>query len=37
MISEMKQLLSEALKAQHTPIPWDKIARFHNILVHDYL
>ncbi len=36
-LSEAAHLLSPALKAAHTEIPWADIAGFRNRLVHAYL
>jgi uncharacterized protein with HEPN domain len=36
-MAESTQRLSDSLKATQPTIPWDEIAGFRNILVHDYL
>ena len=36
-MSESTQRLSEALKAMHPEVEWERIVAFRNVLVHDYL
>lgn len=36
-LAESTQRLSQALKDKHPEIPWQAIAGFRNVLVHDYL
>lgn len=36
-MSESTQRLSEALKATHPEVEWQRIVAFRNVLVHDYL
>jgi uncharacterized protein with HEPN domain len=36
-LSEATQRLSDALKAAHPAVEWDRIAAFRNVLVHNYL
>ena len=36
-MSESTQRLSEALKAMHPEMEWERIVAFRNVLVHDYL
>lgn len=36
-MAESTQRLSDDLKAAHLEIEWERIAAFHNVLVHDYL
>jgi len=36
-MSESTQRLSEALKAMHPEVEWQRIVAFRNVLVHDYL
>lgn len=36
-LSEAAQKLPEAIKLRHPEIPWQNIAGFRNVLVHDYL
>ena len=36
-MAESTQGLSEALKAIHPEVEWQRIAAFRNVLVHDYL
>ncbi|CAA7624914.1 conserved hypothetical protein [Magnetospirillum sp. LM-5] len=36
-LSEAAQRLPDDVKARHPEIPWQRIAGFRNILVHDYL
>jgi uncharacterized protein with HEPN domain len=36
-LSETTQRLPDDIKARHPEIPWSRIGRFRNILVHDYL
>lgn len=37
IMAESTQRLSESTKAAHSHVPWQAIAGFRNILVHDYL
>ena len=36
-MTEATQRLSESLKAAHPEIPWQRLAAFRNVLVHNYL
>ena len=36
-MSESTQRLSEALKAMHPEVEWERIVAFRDVLVHDYL
>ena len=36
-MAESSQRLSDSIKHEHHDIPWNNIAGFRNILVHDYL
>ena len=36
-LAESTQRLSLALKERHPEVPWEDIAGFRNVLVHDYL
>ncbi len=36
-LAESTQRLSEAVKKGHPEVPWQDIAGFRNVLVHDYL
>lgn len=36
-MAESSQRLSDSIKSGHQNIPWNNIAGFRNILVHDYL
>lgn len=36
-LSEATQRLPDEIKARHSHIPWNRIAGFRNVLVHDYL
>lgn len=36
-LSEATQRLPEDIKERHPDIPWQRIAGFRNVLVHDYL
>jgi uncharacterized protein with HEPN domain len=36
-LSESTQRLPEKLKALHPQVPWQEIAGFRNVLVHDYM
>lgn len=36
-MAESTQHLSDDLKESHPEIEWERIAAFHNVLVHDYL
>ncbi|MBI4028202.1 MAG: DUF86 domain-containing protein [Verrucomicrobia bacterium] len=37
VLAESTQRLSDSIKARHPEIPWDEIAGFRNVVVHDYL
>jgi uncharacterized protein with HEPN domain len=37
IMAESTQRLSDELKASHSEVPWQSIAGFRNVLVHDYL
>ena len=36
-LSESTQRLSDNIKKSHPEVPWERIAGFRNVLVHDYL
>jgi uncharacterized protein with HEPN domain len=36
-LAESAQHLSESLTARHPEVPWERIAGFRNVLVHNYL
>ncbi len=36
-LAESSQRISEAIKISHPEVPWQEIAGFRNVLVHDYL
>ena len=36
-LAESAQRLSASVKARHPEIPWERIAGFRNVLVHNYL
>ncbi|MEW6388122.1 MAG: DUF86 domain-containing protein [Thermodesulfobacteriota bacterium] len=36
-MSESTQRISDRLKASYPEVPWSDIAKFRNVLVHDYL
>jgi uncharacterized protein with HEPN domain len=37
IMAEFTQRLSDAIKATHPEVPWQAVAGFRNVLVHDYL